>query len=122
MAKKEDKVKVKKESKHYFKEFKTELKKVNWLTPKELVNSTLVVLTMVLVIALIVFVLDIAFDSMNKYAIDPLQSTVNSTFNSVSNDTTNSSDVNAVIDSNTTNSTNNIVDNSTVDNNVVNAQ
>lgn len=112
MAKKE----VKKERKHFLKDFRAELKKVIWLTPKQLVNSTLVVVTMVLVVAAIVFVLDIVFDSMNKYGVSPLQSVVNEKFNTVEENTTNSEVVNTV-DNTTTNTTDS---NATVNNTVTN--
>lgn len=74
MAKKE--VKTNKEKKHFWKEFKAELKKVIWPTPKQLLNNTAVVVALVLITAVIVFVLDICFDSINKYGITNLQSTV----------------------------------------------
>ena len=76
MAKKE--VKTNKEKKHFWKEFKAELKKVIWPTPKQLLNNTAVVVALVLITAVIVFVLDICFDSINKYGITKLQSTVKS--------------------------------------------
>lgn len=112
MAKKEEKAKVKKERKHYFKEFRSELKKVIWLTPKQLVNSTLVVITMVLVVAAIVFVLDIAFDSMNKYGVTKLQSVVEEKFNTTNN-TTNSTEVNTSNEVTNSQESNNVVDNTT---------
>ena len=71
MAKKEEKaVKENKNKKSFFKGFKAELKKVSWPTPKQLVNNTIAVITIVLITALIVFVLDLAFESINKYGID----------------------------------------------------
>ena len=76
MAKKE--VKTNKEKKHFWKELKAELKKVIWPTPKQLLNNTAVVVALVLITAVIVFVLDICFDSINKYGITKLQSTVKS--------------------------------------------
>ena len=81
MAKKENKndSKVKK---HFFKDFKAELKKVIWLTPKQLINNTVAVVTIVLITAAIVFALDVVFDLGNKYGISNLQSLVNEKFNS----------------------------------------
>ena len=80
MAKKEEKVvnnkKSKKEEKnkrHFFKDFKAELKKVVWPTPKQLLNSTVAVITIVLVTAVIVFVLDISFNALNEHGINKLQ-------------------------------------------------
>jgi preprotein translocase subunit SecE len=77
MAKKE--AKTNKENKHFFKEFKAEIKKVIWPTQKQLVNSTTAVIVMVLVVALTVFVLDLAFDAFNEHALTKLQEVVQST-------------------------------------------
>ena len=76
-SKNENKVK-----KHFFKDFKAELKKVIWPTPKQLVNNTVAVVVIVLITAAIVFVLDAIFDLGNKYGITQLQSIVNEKFNS----------------------------------------
>ena len=81
MAKKESK-NENKVKKHFFKDFKAELKKVIWPTPKQLVNNTVAVITIVLITAVIVFALDVVFDLMNKYGISNLQSIVDETFNS----------------------------------------
>jgi len=75
-SKNENKVK-----KHFFKDFKAELKKVIWPTPKQLVNNTVAVVTIVLITSAIVFVLDVAFDLGNKYGITQLQNIVNEKFN-----------------------------------------
>ena len=64
MAKKESK-NENKVKKHFFKDFKAELKKVIWPTPKQLVNNTVAVATIVLITAAIVFVLDTVFDLGN---------------------------------------------------------
>ena len=87
MAKKESKTENK-VKKHFFKDFKAELKKVIWPTPKQLVNNTVAVVTIVLITAAIVFVLDIVFDMGNKYGISRLQNAVNEQFNPVENNTT----------------------------------
>ena len=84
MAKKENQVKEN-NNKHYFKEMKAELKKVVWPTPKQLVNNTVAVITFVLIFAIIVFVLDICFDSINKYGILKLQQQVQNSFSSSGN-------------------------------------
>ena len=65
--------KNKKENKHFFKDFKAELKKVIWPTPKQLINNTIAVITIVLITAVIVFVLDVAFEKMNTYGINKLK-------------------------------------------------
>ena len=90
MAKKE--AKVNKDKKSSFKTFKAELKKVIWPTPKQLINNTMAVIAIVIILAAIVFVLDVAFESVNKYGIDKIKQSVvstNSTENTVdSNNTT----------------------------------
>ncbi len=80
--------KTKKEKKHFFKDFKAELKKVIWPTPKQLVNNTIAVVTIVLITAIIVFVLDLAFEKMNTYGINKLKQIVDSN-NEISNEVTN---------------------------------
>ena len=81
MAKKDNK-NEKKVKKHFFKDFKAELKKVIWPTPKQLVNNTVAVITIVLITAAIVFVLDVIFDMGNKYGISNFQNIVNEKYNS----------------------------------------
>ena len=85
MAKKENK-NENKVKKHFFKDFKAELKKVIWPTPKQLVNNTVAVATIVLLTAVIVFVLDVVFDMGNKYGISHLQKIVNEKKNKMSSD------------------------------------
>ena len=59
--------KPKKESKfhpiRYIKEMWGEVKKLTWLSGKELLNHTLVVFAFVIAMALIIYVLDIAFST-----------------------------------------------------------
>ena len=88
MAKKEKKeVKNNKDKTSFMKSFKAELKKVNWPTPKQLFNNTVAVLTIVLITAVIVFVLDFAFESMNKYGINKVKEGVShSTTNETSDE------------------------------------
>ena len=76
MAKKEKEKKTNKENKHFFKDYKAELKKVIWPTSKQLINTTVAIITMVIVVGVIVFGLDLAFDAMNKYGLTKLQETV----------------------------------------------
>ncbi len=95
-------VKDKKENKrHFFKDFKAELKKVIWPTPKQVANNTTAVITIVLLTAIIVFVLDLAFEKLNTHGIDRLRSIVSSNeVNSVSNqidNSVNSIDTNTII-------------------------
>ena len=93
MAKNENK-NDNKVKKHFFKDFKAELKRVIWPTPKQLVNNTTAVVTIVIITAIIVFALDAVFDLGNKYGISKLQSIVNEKYNntdSTKNDTDSSS-------------------------------
>ena len=87
MAKKENK-----QNKHFFKDFKAELKKVVWPTPKQLLNNTSAVIAIVLISAVMVFILDIAFEFVNKEVVTNLQEVVNEKFNS--SEDQNSSDQN----------------------------
>lgn len=74
--------KVKKEKKHFFKNFKAELKKVIWPTPKQLVNNTVAVITIVLITTIIVFALDLVFETLNTHGVNKLKEIVG---NSVEN-------------------------------------
>ena len=86
MAKKDKKeMKNNKDKTSFMKSFKAELKKVIWPTPKQLFNNTVAVLAIVLITALIVFVLDLTFESMNKHGIDKVKQMVS---NSVDDGTT----------------------------------
>ena len=74
MAKKETKNK-----KRFFKDFKAELKKVIWPTPKQLLNNTIAVVVIVLLTAAIVFILDTCFNFINSKGINGLKSKIRST-------------------------------------------
>lgn len=65
--------KDKKETKHFFKDFKAELKRVIWPTPKQLGNNTIAVVVIVLITAAIVFVLDLVFEFANNYGVNKLK-------------------------------------------------
>lgn len=65
-----------KNKKHFFKDFKAELKKVIWPTPKQIVNNTIAVVTIVLITAVIVFALDLVFDIFNEQGINRLKSNI----------------------------------------------
>lgn len=75
-----------KNKKHFFKDFKAELKKVIWPTPKQLVNGTVAVITIVLIVAVIVFVLDLTFDLFNKYGVNKLKEAVDKSQSTVTNE------------------------------------
>ena len=85
MAKKEEKT-VKDNKKSFIKGFKAELKKVVWPTPKQLVNNTTAVITIVLITAIIVFGLDLVFETVNKHGIDKIKELI-TTSNSVDEET-----------------------------------
>ena len=111
----------KKENKHFFKEFKAELKRVSWPTMKQLVNNTTAVIAIVLLVSAIVFILDVVFESLNVYGVDKLKALVTSSSSeTVVEDQANSEDAatetsneagatdstNTVEDANATNTTN----------------
>lgn len=111
--------KEKKENKHFFKDFKAELKRVIWPTPKQLVNNTVAVITIVLITAIVVFVLDLAFETVNNYGVNKLREVVgthneqsntnNNNTNNTTNEVENNSNTNN--DGNTTSATNNETNN-----------
>ena len=76
MANEKDSKKESKNRKSFFKDFKAELKKVIWPTPKQLVKNTIAVVVIVAITATIVFVLDVVFDLFKKYGISNLKSHV----------------------------------------------
>ena len=105
----------KKEKKHFFRDFKAELKRVIWPTPKQLVNNTVAVITIVLITAIIVFVLDIIFETMNNYGVNKLKQVVENHTEQTENTDTNQQAENAVnnilTDENTTQENQEITDN-----------
>ena len=74
-----------KEKRHFFKNFKAELKKVIWPTPKQVVNNTIAVIVVVLITAAIVFILDLAFEGLNTYGINKLKGIVHTDNTSTEN-------------------------------------
>ncbi len=125
MAKKEAKAnnKENKNKKSFFKGFKAELKKVIWPTPKQLVNNTTAVITIVLITALIVFVLDLTFETINKNGVDKIKEVIGTTqedSNNTSEETETQED-NSTEDSNSTDNseedTNNAEDTNSEDSN-----
>ena len=112
MAKKDKKeIKNNKDKTSFMKSFKAELKKVIWPTPKQLFNNTVAVLVIVLVTALIVFVLDVAFESMNKYGIDKVKEVIsNSVVNEVT-DAENETSEESVTDDNNATESNDVIEN-----------
>ena len=120
MAKKEVKPvnnkKSKKEEKnerHFFKDFKAELKRVVWPTPKQLFNSTIAVIVIVLVVGIIVFALDMGFELLNKYGINKLQASLQETYLNTSESNTTSEGTNTADEASSENT--NAVNNATVE-------
>ncbi len=121
---KKDKKESSKNKKSFFKDFKAELKRVVWPTPKQLINNTVAVITIVLITAAIVFVLDLAFESLNKYGVDKVKEAITQIDETTTNESTNNtstegntstenttSDENVTVEDNTTS-------NETTENNV----
>ena len=87
MAKKETKKENNKNKKSFFKSFKAELKKVSWPTPKQLLNNTIAVVTIVLITAAIVFVLDLVFETLNKHGVDRIKQVIGTEQTQTENET-----------------------------------
>ena len=68
-----------KKQKHFWKDFKAELKKVIWPTKSQVVNNTVIVIVIVAIVTALCFVLDFVFEALNTYGIDKLKSAVQST-------------------------------------------
>lgn len=91
MANKENKnkePKANKNKKSFTKDLKAELKKVVWLTPKQLLNNTIAVVTIVIITAVIIFVLDVAFEAMNKHGVEKVKNVIESSSENTSNENT----------------------------------
>lgn len=76
MAKKD--INKDKKKSNFFKELKSELKKVTWPTFKKLVNNTSAVIAVVLIVSIIVFVLDVCFENLNDFGVGKIKSLVSS--------------------------------------------
>ncbi len=97
MAKKEAKAKKEnsKNKKKFLKDFKAELKRVSWPTPKQLLNNTTAVITIVLITAVIVFALDLVFETLNKYGVEKIKEIIvtdNTTAENTTNEATNNTE------------------------------
>ena len=112
--------KEKKEKKHFFKDFKAELKRVIWPTPKQLVNNTVAVITIVIIVAAVVLVLDLAFESLNNYGINKLRDVVGTRNEQVENTEANGENSKNATDN--TSSNNEVANEATENNQAENAQ
>lgn len=122
MANKEAKAKKEnnKNKRTFFKDFKSELKKVNWPTPKQLLNNTVAVVTIVIITAAIVFILDLTFETLNKYGVDKIKEVIKTENVTSNEDTNNTTENNVEGENNTVEGNNETVDdtNHTSENNV----
>lgn len=120
--------KNKKEKKQWFKDLKVELKKVTWLTPKQLTKNTATVIAMVLIVAVIVFVLDLAFETLNSKGVESLKKLVNNTSVTENISTNNTATENEVdntsetADENNTTEENEVNDNTNTQDNTSNVE
>ena len=64
MSNREEKEKFASKVKNYFKGVRSELKKVNWPTKKELTNYTIVVFTTTLALTIVIWGLDLVFKGL----------------------------------------------------------
>jgi preprotein translocase subunit SecE len=64
MSNREEKEKFLSKVKNYFKGVRSELKKVNWPTKKELTNYTIVVFTTTLALTIVIWGLDLVFKGL----------------------------------------------------------
>lgn len=98
-GKKDNKKKVVKfdsNQKKWFKDFKSELKKIIWPSQKQLWENTAVVISMVVIVSVIIFLLDLGFKALNELEVKGAEDLKNKI--STSQNTTNelSNDVNSV--------------------------
>ena len=92
-----------KDKRNFMKDFKAELKKVIWPTPKQLFNNTAAVVTIVVIVTLIVLVLDLGFKTLNTKGINQLKALVENTTEQVNEVTSEEQvDVNAILENVTT--------------------
>lgn len=82
--------------KKWFKDFKSELKKIIWPSQKQLWENTAVVISMVVIVSVIIFLLDLGFKALNELEVKGAEDLKNKI--STSQNTTNelSNDVNSV--------------------------
>ena len=79
--------------KSWFKNFKAELKKMSWPKGKELLTNTVVVVVMVIIVSAFIFLLDLAFEYLNKLEVEQVKKIQNSiSSNEVVDNTTENED------------------------------
>ena len=99
------KTKTAKNNKNFFKDTKAELKKVIWPTSKQLVNNTLAVITIVFLVGVIVFALDVCFEKISALGVNGLKSIASNTINSTDTENTESENTEQEVTSNEKNTT-----------------
>lgn len=65
-----------KKKNNFSKELAAEMKKVTWPTFKQLVTNTSGVISIVLIVAIIVFILDVCFENLNRFGVENLKTLV----------------------------------------------
>ena len=77
--------------KKWFKDFKAELKKIIWPSKKQLWENTAVVISMVVIVSVIIFLLDLGFKALNELEVKGAESLKNkiSTSQNSTNETSN---------------------------------
>lgn len=83
---------------NFGKDFRSEMKKVTWPSLKELMSSTSAVISIVLIVAAIVFVLDVYFENLNKFGVDKLKALVSNDTEQIENEEDISDDVESTTD------------------------
>ena len=90
---------MKKKEKLFFKDFKAELKKVTWPNSETISCKTVTVIAVVIIIAAIVFVLDIGFEKGYEFVITKTSNAIQKRWkikNQATNETTNETPVEEV--------------------------
>ena len=119
---KQEKEKENKKQKHFWKDFKAELKKVIWPTKKQLTNNTMVVIAMVLVTTVIVLILDLAFEALNTYGINKIKHKVEDSISANVDENKDNSESNNNEEENNNEETNQETDSNNNENNEVPAE
>ena len=87
-----------KKKKHFWKDYRAELKKVKWATAEELFNWNGAVHAIVFIVAAIVIVLDLAFESLNRLEVNGIEKLQNSIVIEEHADNTVTSDENELVE------------------------
>ena len=98
MAKKDSKKSKKQDNNRWFKDFKAELKKINWPNRSELLENTIVVFSMVVIVSVTICVLDLAFKTLNGIETNEVVKLKNSIVSTETDGTVDSDDAEDEID------------------------